>query len=264
MLKLELKRAFFSWSFGLAFLIGLIALGQGLYNYGRGFPISPEAKNADPFLYNSFDALLMARLGLISIVVPLLAALPFADSLALDRNSGYIRFLLLRTKRPKYIWSKFLANVLSGGMAVALPHIIIYITATIIFPEGLPTLIGQQRMIVTGPLSDVYQSNPALYVWFIIFLSLLFGVVYTTTGMTVACFSDNRYVVLASPFMFYIVTSFVIANLGGLEGWLPTAAFTPQQVTSSSWLSIFGEFAFIFIICTTAIAVFVRRGLEYA
>jgi ABC-type transport system involved in multi-copper enzyme maturation permease subunit len=263
-IKVELRRAFSSWPFVIVVVIGTIALGQGLYSYGQGYQSYLSANKGDPFLYNSFDALLMARLGVISILAPLLAALPFADSLIVDRNSGFIRSMLLRSGRRKYVWSKLLATILVGGAAIAVPHIVIYGLASAIFPEGLSTTFGQQRMIVTGPLSDVYKSNPALYVWFNILISFIFGAVYAAIGMLVSCISDNRYIALASPFMFYIIMSFIIANLhGGLEGWLPTATFTPQQVTNTTWVSIFGQFSAILLVCVVAITLFARYKLEF-
>jgi ABC-type transport system involved in multi-copper enzyme maturation permease subunit len=263
---MELKRSFRSSSFAVALIVGLAILGQGLYSYGRGFPVSAEAiaRGVDPFIYNMFDAVISARLGLMSVLAPLLAALPSAASLALDRSTGYIRSILLRSKRHRYIASKFIANALAGGLAIVLPHLVIYTLAAIVFPKGLMdyATFHQQRIIVTGPLAEIYRTDPSIYIWFLIVISFLFGVVYASIGMFVSVFTDNSYVVLASPFVFYLIASFLIASLGGLEGWLPTATFTPQQVTTTTWTSIFGEFAILFFICTLGMIIYIHRGLR--
>lgn len=266
MLKVELKRAFFNRYFTVAVVIGLVALGQGLYSYGRGFPLNSEAlsRGVDPFTYNTFDALLSARLGLMSLVVPLIAALPFADSIAIDRSSGYIRPVLIRSQRHRYVGAKFIANALAGGIVVVLPHLVSYAVASAIFPEGLMDYetFRQQRMIVTGPLSEFYKTDPSLYIWFVILLSFLFGIVYASIGMFVALFTDNRYIALASPFIFYMVASFAIASIGGFEGWMPTATFTPQQVTTTTFVSIFVQFGMLFALCGIGVLVYSRQGLR--
>jgi hypothetical protein len=257
MLKVELKRAFINLSFLFAFLISLLSLLSGLYGYGYDYADSGVGTHpqVDPMLYNTFDATLNARFGVISLIAPLMAALPFAASFAVDSTSGYIRPLVLRSGKRSYVIAKVIANFLAGAVALALPHVIIYAIAALTFPEGLtnPVIYRQSRMIVKGTWETIYWGNPVLYIWLIILLTFLFGGIYATLGMAAGTVSNNRYVALATPFIFYLVGSFIIASLGYTD-WLPTVSFTPQLVTNSTEISIFGNLLMVFIGSTAVIA----------
>ena len=50
-------------------------------------------------------------------ILPLVAVLPFADSLAVDQSEGYLRYLVVRTNYRKYLAAKFLANALVTAAA---------------------------------------------------------------------------------------------------------------------------------------------------
>ncbi len=254
----EIKRVFSGSMFYVSVIITLILLFYGIYDYAFAsgfFPISEEILalgNTDPHLFNTFDAVLWSRIRVLSLPAPLLAALPFAASLAIDRNSLFLNSLLPRTNRTRYIISKFCVNGLAGGLALALPHIIIYLIAYLIFPEGIITYEGQSRMNVTGSFTWLYESNPALYVWGVIGVTFLFGSAYASLGLLVSLISNNVYIILASPFLFYIIPSVAFTTIAGANYWLPTVTWSIHLINNPSWSIILAELIIIIVICATA------------
>jgi ABC-type transport system involved in multi-copper enzyme maturation permease subunit len=253
MLRPELKRAFISSGFVAGFLIATLSLLLGAYPYWRDFLIFGNSGLGDPLFFNSYDAVIDARFGLLSVLVPIIAALPFAASYAIDVNSGYIRPSILRAKRFNYLAIKFVVNFVVGGVVVSLPQILLYALASLLFPEGLttPEVYHQQRVIVAGLWETVYWSDPALYIWLVILLSFVFGGVYASIGMAAGSISQNTYVALVAPFILYLPGTFIL-NTVGIRTWLPTVTFTPQQIPDASVVSVFGSLLSLLIIaCLT-------------
>lgn len=255
MFRAELYRAFRGHSFLVALLLGAAALGFGLYNYGG--PIQPPPPGVisryPPFFYNAYDAVVWSQNTIIALLVPIIAVLPFADSLTLDRTSGYLRSILTRTSYRRYLWAKITAGVLAGGCAVALPLLGLFAITYLFYPHGLNLVPETQRMPLQpnalGPFGALYQSTPALYIFALAATCFVGGGVYALLGLAIATFTDKRYLVLATPLMLYHMATFVIANLG-LSQWLLYSAFAPQIVIDVTWVNVFPTLGLIALIST--------------
>ncbi len=242
MLREELYRACWNWSFMLALALGTLSSGYGLSEYC--FP--KNIPGTHPFNCNAYDAVIFAQKGpngVIALLVPLLAVLPFADSYALDRTQGYLRHVLVRSSYRRYFFAKFVANLLAGGLAVALPLLLLFGYTNLVYPRGLLP-IEESRVTIGGypygPLGSLYRIAPDLYILFRVGVGFIFGATYATLGLDISSFVNNRYIVLATPFLLYHVANFVLAVLG-LERWSPPATFIPDAVKTTSWLTVFGE-----------------------
>src|SRR5450830_1964013 len=77
-----------------------------------------------------------AWVGFFAIFAPLIAVLPFAASFITDRTSGYITFILSRTSFRRYRTSKYVANLLAGGVSTSLPLLVGYGIINIFYPRG--------------------------------------------------------------------------------------------------------------------------------
>src|SRR5450759_5778966 len=180
MLKEEFRRAFFSWAFVLALVITSVCFAIGLKEYGP--PISPFIRPEEQYLYpftqNAFDALLcaMGLMGPLVFFAPLIAALPFAASFITDRSSGYITFILSRTSFRRYRASKYVANLLAGGVSTSLPLLVGYGIINIFYKRGLPPIpvspsegwVGARLPWVNanGTFGYLYRTKPDLYIFF--------------------------------------------------------------------------------------------------
>lgn len=240
----ELYRAFWNRAFLLTLILGVLSLILGLVAYAPKY-----IPGADPFLNNAYDAWLWAHEGPHVLLAPLLAVLPFADSYALDRTQGYLRHVLIRVSRTRYFLAKFLANLLAGGLAIVLPYLAVFIYTSFAYPRGLAP-VAQSRIPfdpLPGPLGYLYRQAPDFYILFLIGLGFVFGAAYATLGLAISSLINNRYLVLATPFLLYHIANFVLAVLG-LEAWTPPVTLIAHAVKTASWLTVFGELGGIFII----------------
>lgn len=259
MLKQEFRRAFVNKYFLLAILLAILTLIFGIIDYMSG-PNPREIPGASPFLNNTFDAFLWAQGSLFALVAPIIAVLAFGDSYVVDRLKGYQNFILLRTTYRKYLTVKFIANLLAGGMSLALPLLILYGFTNIAFLRGFPPETNARipYYMLPGPLGSIYAKSPDLYIFFLIFLAFIFGIAYSTFALAFSIFIRNRYIVLATPFLFYIVIEFILQILG-LPNWGPTAALVPWIRTSVTSTVIFVEVGTVFLASTLCILFGARK-----
>lgn len=262
MIKEELYRAFWNRSLLLSLLLGFALLVYGLSDYCT-FPDMPGAHQFD---CNSYDAVIWAQKGIISLIVPLLAVLPFADSYLSDRLNGYVNSVLLRTTWRHYLSAKFLANLLAGGVAVALPILLLFAYTIGAYPRGILP-IEQSRTVVggipDGPFASFYRPSPALYIFLLAGLAFIFGTVYATLGLAVSALTRSRYIVLATPFLLYHIANFVLAVLQ-LEEWTPPATFISDAAATANSYSVFSELGGIFLVSTVIVVLLARKERLYA
>ncbi|MCZ2096248.1 MAG: hypothetical protein LC121_08295 [Anaerolineae bacterium] len=255
MLREQAHRIWCRFPFWGAILIGCILLVPGLVEYNEG----PKGPGINPNLYNVYEAFMWAEKTWFILFVPLLAVLPFADSYSLERASGYIRSILIRCTYRRYLLSKLTVNSIAGGLAVALPLGIIFAASHLFFTTGLAPFY-ESRLRPVGPASSIYWEYPALFILFLIGVGFVFGAVYATLGLSISFWTTNRYIVLATPFTLYHVANFIL-GVPGLEKWTPPMTFFPEGVNNSTWLTIFGELGFIFVVSLIGIALKANKEL---
>lgn len=239
----EIIRAFKNRSFTLALVLGFFALGQGGSDYI--FPLkfnSPEyLKLVPPFYNNVYDAVIWSQTGIFSLITPLIAVLPFSDSLAQDRVSGYLRFILSRTSFRRYFFSKIVACMLVGGLSVSLPILFFFGFMHLFFPRGINIDEHTARLITSpvalGPFGFTYHSQPDIYILSLVFLGFIGGAVYAILGLSISAITDNRYIALATPFPAYILAHFITAILL-IPKWSPLSAFVPHWYIGIQWQHI--------------------------
>ncbi len=263
MLRVEIHRAFTSRYFILSVLLGLLSLAYGLFDYISG-PNPTDMPEASPYLNNAFDAFIWAENSLFLLLAPLLVVLPFSDSFVVDRSEGYMNFILSRSPYRKYLTSKYLANLLVGGVSLIIPLLLLYGYTNTFFPRGFPPLLESRIPFdpMPGPAGHLYRANPDMYILFLIGLAFLFGAVYATLALAISTLVHNRYITLASPFLLYMVANISLAVLR-LERWSPPSTLVPNSIKSTSWGTVLGELGGIFLVSTLSLLVSARKEHIY-
>jgi len=256
MVREEVYRVARSPWFWAAVALGFVLLIPGALQYNEG---PKDVPGMNPALYNVYEAFMWAEKAWLILFVPVLATLPFADSYALDRVSGYLRAVLMRASYRRYLLTKLVTNLLAGGLALALPLALFFLLSHFFFATDLPSM-QEARMHPTGPASSIYWEQPALFIFFLIAVAFVFGAVYATLGLAISFWTANRYVVLATPFVLYHTANFIL-GIAGLARWTPPMTFYPVGVSNSTWLSVFGELALIFVASLAAIALKANKEL---
>ena len=129
MIKTELERAFKSWGFWIALIIGIgISVSQIVT---RIIPaaINPisffEPDNATVMPASAFQMWLgngvTFEYTLYVRLIPILAAMPYAVTYLSDIKSGIIKNYISRTAKINYLVAKYMAVFITGGIVIILP-----------------------------------------------------------------------------------------------------------------------------------------------
>ncbi len=193
----ELRRAVVS----VPFAVGLVAAtSAGLTGM---LPEIPFARTAGAlYLFRAFYSSALALLA------PVIATVPFAQSYAIERNSGFSRSVLVRLTGRRYAGIKLAVSALTGGLVLALPVAGILLWATRAYsivadPNGPPTLFAR-----TIPLT------PLAFMWVQVGVAFVFGATFATVGLACSCVFRSPYFASIMPLALYLVPAFFFGSIG--------------------------------------------------
>lgn len=246
-LREELFRAFLNKRFWLvAFLAGI--------SFSYGFTRVMGIQQGNPLGAMVLWQEILHR-GAYGFFAALMAGLPFADSLLLDRHHHFIDQVLLRCRYQQYLLAKMVAVFCSGMVAVAVPALILLLGCCLFFPLDQQFVsemtFGISEMInpnVIQPGSNLVLSL-AGFVTLSMLMLMLFGAVYALLGLGSSFVIRNPFIILGIPFMGYSLGYFIIPTSIRL-GWLGSteAALLPTTALVSPVLQYLG-IAILFMTC---------------
>lgn len=209
-------------------------------------------------------------------ILPLIATIVSADSIAWDRKEGVIRFYLTRTRRKSYLLGKLLAILTTTASVFSAGLLATFIVCMVIFPARLPAwhLVGHIPTITAESAPGTIYSYPmwfhALFFYHPLLYCGLVGIVIVLSALTwasvavlISHWTHNIYVVLAGPWLLYIAVSFGLIA-GGVS------QFNPMEF-SGQWMAGFSAnglwpFAYWLIGLIGVIAIilghYVREGVD--
>lgn len=149
-----------------------------------------------PLPYGAHTTLLATALksDTITMTLPILCTLPFAGAFVDDYNSGFIRMYISRIDTKSYIISKAIGCVIAGGLCIVLGMLASHLISTVVFLP-LEAVPGKGETI-----SAFYVDT--LYSMIMLFIS---GGFWSLVGMTIASYSESKYMAYASSFVIYYI-----------------------------------------------------------
>jgi ABC-type transport system involved in multi-copper enzyme maturation permease subunit len=242
-LKLELKKAltnkFFIFSVIILFLPTMMAL---MYNVEMSMRTANELKA----LFDRdivYDQMLDSRtifnnwvggegfsLGssIFFYIFPLMLAIPYGWSYCSELKSGYIKNMVIRTKRMPYFLSKYIAVFVASGLVVIIPMVANIMLTACYLPAITP---NSQWTIYTGVgpnslMSQLYYTVPFLYLFIYLLIDFVFCGLIGCLSFAVTHLIKNRVVVVLFPFAVLLLWQYLSNNLvASLEISLAPAAF---------------------------------------
>ena len=190
----ELKRALTSRGMRMALLLGIGLLIVGL-NYARSYP--PEKSFVDVW-YIAYSQ------SFYYLMLPLIACIPFADTLASDRKQGYLERLVVRERYKNVLNAKFFANAIAGALASALPLLLLYLILTLTNhnPLNHPALNSiEGRPYEIAELVNLYKTLPDLFILVVSGAVFFIGAIFASLGMAFTLLINHRFVALSVPFL---------------------------------------------------------------
>lgn len=224
LLKVELKKAFFSRWFIIALLIGIVLVSVSAYQtavvyYGENgmadyirYCISNKVIPKDGLegmtLYNRWLGATMDTSSVVFFyLVPLLAILPCGWNASEEINGGYLKVVVPQIGRKKFYFAKLLAAFISGGAVVAIPLLCsLCVTATIV-PAIIPHPYNNMYYWVYHGdlLSSLAFSHPLVYALVYIVLDFIFAGFFACLPLIVALRSEKRIAALVVPYIAVIL-----------------------------------------------------------
>lgn len=259
-IRLEFQRAFKNQRLWLIPALALAGLWLGFKQFPIDFVIEGSTQNASRIwmLWYSYTFFIY--------LAPLLAAIPYSDSLLTDRRYGFLKNILTRCRFSHYMTAKILANMAVGALAVSLPVALNIIYCFLVAKVKGPILaIGSSSFttfpnVPMGALGTIFATQPWLYLAFLIALAAVFGAAYATFGLAVSTWVNNAYIAMAAPFAFLVVMGYIaerslkLAIIGH-----PAGAFLPFRF-SLSGAQIAGQYLILSLAFLFSFAVYARRA----
>lgn len=215
--KIEIKRSICTKYFIFLLFLAIIIHVYSNFVWDSGFiffdysapDINREAAkmiinqsiNRYMFWYHSMDVY--------TVIMPMLATLPFGASLMSDKKTGYYNFIVTRVSKARYLMAKITANAFAGGIVLILPSIFYYLIIAM-------TTSGSTSHLTDHPIgfmSSIFMNAPQKYILYYTIFEFIFGVVYATFAMAVSCLVSNKIVISLIPFLYWYVGTFVFERI---------------------------------------------------
>lgn len=259
MIKSEINRVFMSKRIYIIILLGVIAGCSGFITYNENVFFHKATNQMESI--SAFEAwfytLAIGSGTLLKLILPALISIPFADSYLYDKKSGYINSVRVRSSYSKYIFSKIIANALAGATVIFSVFLILFIVSATFYPLNFPNTEINYKPY--GVFYDLYIHKPYFYVSFILLLGSFFGAVYATLGLSASVLFNNRFAVIAFPFLYFIFLV-VLSQILNLKFLMPVSLVTPFNIIDVTALDIAFGYCLTIVFTLSLTASMIYKG----
>lgn len=233
-IKIELDRAIRCRGMFIALLAGCsISIMQIIVD------VIPLLKNQETEVFTMFPFTVFEKyIGLIPgsmfptyfyIFIPIIAAIPYALTTYSDRKTGYIKNVFTRTKRVNYYTSKYISAFISAGIVVVVPQILNLLIVALLLPSITPYPgIGYVGIFDNAMWSNIYYSNPYVYIFMYWALDFVFYGLLNTLAISMSWLFHNRFGIMLIPFIAFQFLEFGMQIIGKYA-WMPESFLRPSQ-----------------------------------
>ena len=222
MLRQEIKRGSTKNSFWITVVVMVIfsciyVLKQPVYSSEEFLDV--YIKGGSLTAYDSFIFFNLSKsANILILILPLLSSLVYSDTYLEDKKSGFLKFIYMRSEKKKYLRTKFLANFIVSGLAVAIPIMISFIFLRLRIPSGEPNpILGVNTIFPTQLFPKLFYSHPNIYILLWIVIYFIYAGAFSSLGLSLSIFIKNRIAVLFSPFIICHVIGIALEFLGGYK-----------------------------------------------
>ncbi len=259
-LKTEMRRVFSGSGMKTAILVGvvIVVLEFVMVTWPAAtfdpYEQSPDGDWGVPFhFWNSWlggDSQISLPSYLYRLLLPVLAALPFSSSYAADVTNGYIRQIVIRADKRRYLLSKMFGVWFGGGLAAVLPLVISFFTAMAVLPLRGPhrmvySIVGSKQMF-----GELYANTPLLYLLLSALIIFAFCGAMALIGLFISLYVHQPFMVLITPFTFYLGADIVARRIDPVHAdrFLPMQFLHPNQWMDGREDIVFGEMLLLMLL----------------
>lgn len=175
------------------------------------------------------------------LLIPLACAYPYGSSWLCDCTSSMGGQAIVRGEKRGLICAKLFVSFLNGAFIAVLPLCFDFALTSTTLPAIIPQVgLGLSPIGPGALMGNLFYIHPFLYVSaYILFNGLFLGTLNTFT-IAGRLFTLNKYMVLLTPFIFYMVLHCVGTTLSCLE-ICPSGFLRPCQQFRTNWTILGAE-----------------------
>lgn len=206
----------------------------------------------------------------IPFLFPLFVVLVFAQPFSYEFTHNYIFYTHSRTDFKHYIHTKLLSNCITVFITFVITIFTIFLISYYIEPViGIITYQPEQLVGHTTQELLHYEQTMFTFSQLISISPLLMGILYSLwVGLNAILYSlmavlallliENIFVALSVPFLFYHISSFIVAVLG-FEKFLFDSTIFPFNIEQQSFLTLIPPFLVVVGINIFMYRLFIKR-----
>lgn len=251
----EWLRGVRTWRLWLAVILAIAIL---LFS---GFQFAyPPIPNHVPRFINFFTVSVEAMGGYLTalwpVLVPVVAALPAGDSMAIDRRRGLDALMITRVGWTNYLWGKLVGAALLVVAEVTIGIGIVELYFLAAFPNALPHLLSWNVDLhipyherIRGVFGSLYLvkfqphyfwSNTPLYVVIVIIMAIWSASALATLSVAAAVWVRQPLVTMATPVIIFFLGDVLAESLwaGRLAPSVFAGAYIWSIPSAGSWFAL--------------------------
>ena len=220
LVRMELWRMFHSKSFWATLLISLCIVLLDIYtNWSlvTAYDSAYHSANRNGFqgisLFVRWININMDTLGYawFFFLYPLIAVLPYGWSLCLDKNSGYIKHIYIRTSRQKYFWGKWFTSIIGAGLVVGIPLFLDLMINALVSPTCLPLVTSLATPMWQGDFfSTIYFTAPWIHSIICLITNFMWGCTIATITFAASYYFRKISLCVLLPQILFVLIDFII------------------------------------------------------
>lgn len=161
------------------------------------------------------------------LILPIMVTLPYATTFFSDVNNHLIEFICTRAAKRQYLYAKFTAVFLSGGIVSCLPLVFNILLCMAVVPVIKPEAADStSNMVPKGSFSTLLFSHPAVYIAISLIVIFIFSGALAVFALNVAFYSNHIFTVLLAPLVLNVFLS-ALFQLLNLQSWEPSNFINP-------------------------------------
>lgn len=189
-IDLNVLGAYLKRAFGRPFLFAVLAT-TFIYIFSTKSLIGTIRQDVYYYLFY------VESFGVFLRLLYIFCAFPFSANYALEKNTGFHKFVLFRTGNKSYSFAQIILCAVSGGLALALGLVIFYL---ILIGNGIPFFdVSIDRQFAIGYDSLLIEGQVFLYFISVVYLKFLSGALWATVGLCISSYIRTTYIAIFSP-----------------------------------------------------------------
>lgn len=207
MVRVELRRAFFSKAFLAACGISFVMLAIGGWDF---YTFCIPGGILTTWWEEYIVSLTFGMTCQLAVFYPLVAMVPYVLSYRRERDSGYRQLMCLKSSVRAYLGAKILAVFCSAFAALLLSNLCWMLICRFVIGETDPIYEDFRHMIHFA--LPLYDNHPGWYCLMYAFHASVLGGIFALLGLGLSAVIRNRYLAVFLPFLYCIFSSSILSG----------------------------------------------------